>query len=60
MAPDDNNPYIVRVVVTVGSTRTTIRRKIWIPGKKYSSTVDLIVDSFIIGVGASGAGQAMA
>ena len=50
VASDDNTPYILRVVVTVGSTRTAVRRKIWIPGKKpikHPSTVDLIVNSFI-------------
>ena len=50
VASDDNTPYILWVVVTVGSTRTTVRRKIWIPGKKpikHPSTVDLIVNSFI-------------
>ena len=37
VAPDDTKPYIMRVVVipsTAGSTKTTIRRQIWIPGKK--------------------------
>ena len=37
MAPDDTKPYIMRVVVipsTAGSAKTTIRRQIWIPGKK--------------------------
>ena len=34
LAPDDNTPYVTRVVVhrdTVTSVRTTIRRQIWIP-----------------------------
>ena len=37
VAPDDTFPYIMRVVVmpdTAGSMKTTVRRQIWIPGKK--------------------------
>ena len=37
LTPDDNTPYVMRVVVrpsAPGSMKTTIRRQIWIPGMK--------------------------